>query len=336
LLSFQQQQQHLDPPIVSSFEQRQITANSCSRLHAFGGGGGGFGTFRKIQQHPNNPLFDRVARPGARPEAASTRLHAFGGGTGGGGFDLNSLLNAKTPLKIESKKEPVQQLAKIVTSTVKQATSGFMSGYVLGSIWGFFRGPSLTVASRGIAWGLDFGILSALFSGTTSITEFILAVLPAQKEQEKSTKSAMTRQQKVSLWSVVIRNVILALYFNRNAGIPKTAGLAVLYGGLSYYFIKNKIKSDAQRMSMLGGGGNMPGGQADAMQQLLQMMAMQQQSQTQTTIPKPQPSSSANTPPKASSPKASSSSLFNDKNKSKRENAMDVEFEKVDPEEGDA
>jgi len=287
--------------------------------------------FQQQQHHPNPSLSSLV-----RQTADSSRLCAFGGGGGGfGNFSPN-------PPKIQTKKDVLQRLQMIVTGTLRQFTSGFMSGYVLGSIWGLIRGPSLTVANRGVAWGLDFGILSALFSGTNSVTEFFLALSPKEAETESNDDKTSTnrRQQKAALWSVVIRNMILAIYFGRNGGIVKMAQLSVLYGGLTYFFVGNKIKRDAKQMAMFGGSGNpgmMGGGgqpSADTMQQLFQqMMAMQGQT---TTTPKqtPRPPGPSSTKSKASS---SSSPLFNDKNKSKKDNAVDVEFEKVDTDkDGDA
>lgn len=287
--------------------------------------------FRRQQiLHPPLP-------PLARQDDDSSRLYAFGGG-GFGNVNVNP--------PIENKRDLLRRIQLIVTSTAKQFTSGFMSGYFLGSVWSLIRGPSLTVADRGIACGLDFGILSALFSGTNTVTDFILA-LPTKKDEKKSDSdgNSLNRQQKASLWSVVIRNVILAIYAGRNRGIVNMARLSVLYGGLTYYFVGKKTKRDAERMSMFGGNVNgvMGGGgqpSPDAMQQLLQqMMAMQGQTPPSAKVgtPPSSPEQAASSPGPSSAKSASPSASSRDKKKSIKDNAVDVEFEKADTDEdGDA
>ena len=248
--------------------------------------------------------------------------------------------------------------------------SGCITGYILGSIWGWIRGPSLKVASRGVAWGLDFGVLSALFAGTTSIKDFIMSLISIsttsspEATEENGTNNKDTNKklsnwhQKLSLWSVVIRNMILAVYFARNAGVARMIRSTLIYGGLTYYFVSSSMKRNpSQGMNMFGGGlgGGMNGmgatGQpsADAMQKMmLQLMAMQQQQQQQsqtstawssstsdpTSTSSNSPSTTTSNSSSSSSPTVSSegSPLFNNDNSAgaKKANAMDVEFEPVD------
>lgn len=284
---------------------------------------------RQLIRHP--PLPSLIVN-----HKSSSRLCAFGGG-GFGSFNVNP--------PIKTKKDILQRIQLIAMGTAKQFASGFTNGYVLGLVWDLFRGPSLTVANRSVAWGLDFGVLSALFSCTNSVGELVLAL--ATKRDEKDSDGdgkSLGLRQKVTLWSVVIRNMILAIYFGRSGGLVAIARSSVLYGGLTYFFVGKKIKRDGDRMNVFGGNatGMMGGGQPspEAMQQLLvQLMS--------TKGPMP-PSATMGTPP--SSPKqasqgfaqsssakptsSSSSPLFNEKEKSIKD-AVDVEFEKTVTDEDD-
>ena len=270
------------------------------------------------QQHPHySDVWQRTAATGP----PSSRLQAFGGG--GGGF--GNFNNVKPP--IENWKDIVQRIQELVTASFRQFVSAFFTGYLAGSAWGLIRGPSVTGVNRGLALGLDFGILSAIFSLTTGVTQLILALPSKKKETKKdddSSSSAMNKQQKVSLWSVVIRNMILSLYFTRAKGAAKMAQFACLYGGATYYFVSQKAK----RMSMfqqsgmggmggmpgmggMGGMGGMPGmggmgggaaGQpsAVAMQQILQQIMASQQAASMGTQPASPKNNNQSTSTKAS------------------------------------
>jgi len=287
----------------------------------------------------------------------SSRLGAFGGGGGGGGFGQFGEFKMTPPMPpIETKKDILHRLQLIAVGTVKQIISGFTNGYLLALAWGVVRGPSLAVESRPLAWGLDFGVLSALFSCTNSVAELVLALPTKSKKGGKEGGGGgntlirkQTRQQKVALWSVMVRNMMLALYFGRSGSVVQMARSAALYGGLTYLFVGKKAKRDAARMSMFGGNGSMggPGGigggqpPPDAMKQLIiQMMAAQNGQMPPPGTMGSQPPSSpkqASSPPGASSAKSAPSPLANDKEKSKRDNVVDVDFEKIDADEdGDA
>jgi len=270
----------------------------------------------------------------------------------------------------------IQRLPIIVMDTVKQFVSGFMSGYVMGSIWSLLRrgvgaGAGAAGANRGMVWGLDLGVLSALFSGTNSIREFILTLWntksqssdnssnnnkdgmttkQSDKNSDASSSLLMKRQQKASLWTVVIRNMILAMYFGRNRGIVGMTRWAVFYGGLTYYFVGNKLKRDDMMMMMRGrnGGGGGFGGRmgntsspsAESMQQLMQqIMSLQQQGQQSRTTSQQRPkSTSPGSSASSSSSSSSSTTTQTPSSFSKSKNlddAVDVEFEKVDADTND-
>lgn len=278
----------------------------------------------------------------------SSRLHMFGGPGGGGlgGF------GAPPDPPIETKKDALDRLQSILTGTLKQFASGLMSGYLLGSVWGLIRGPSLSGVDRGFAWGMDFGLISALFSSSNSITQFVLAL---GKPKSRETK------QKVDLWKVVLRNVLLAVYFGRQGTYLKMARSALIYGGLTYYFVSQKDK----RMNMMGGGmggmeqlleqlsksqgggmgAGMPGGtapngsnNAQAMANMAQLLEQLSKSGIQsgmgtTTAPPPRPPTSAqSTSSGSSSSTPKPSSPVNDK---KKQDVVDVEWQKVDSDEDD-
>lgn len=243
----------------------------------------------------------------------------------------------------------VRQSLQIVKETFQKFTTNFVSGYLAGSVWGWLR-P--TGVDRGLIWGLDFGILSAIFSATNSVTQLVVAAWPtkaASGEKDEKNASSAKLQQQASLWSVVVRNMILALYFTRNGGYAKMARFACMYGGMTYYFVSQKAKRMAKMfpngmmgsggmggMNGMGGGmggmsgmGGMGGQQqpsAAAMQQLMQQFAAMQQTQMRTPSQPPSteasggPSSTKNVTPPPSSPKKK-------QQKPKEEDVLDVEWE---------
>lgn len=258
----------------------------------------------------------------------SSRLYAFGGG--GGNNNFNNMFNLTPPNPpIKTKKDVLKRVVQIVSQTLRQFYNGLMTGYIMGTGWGLLRPP--TGVNRGLVWGLDFGILSAIFSGTDKVTQFVLMDL------FKPTKEKEKRQQTASLWSVTLRNMILALYFKRQGGLAVMAKFAALYGGLTYYFVFQKQKRDALRppstttmfggspMGGMGGGMGGMGGQQGApsaamMQQLMQQFMANQQGAMGTPPPtqsssSPPPSSTKSTPPK--------------KREEPKGDIVDVEFEKV-------
>jgi len=283
-----------------------------------------------------------------------SRLHAF---SGGGGFGK---VNVNPPIK--SRADILQRIQSIVTGTVKQFTTGFTRGYLFGSFWGLVRGTDTNI---GVKWACDFGTIAALFSATNSVAQLILA-LPSKDDEddEIKKKNATKRQQTTSLWSAVIRNMIVTLYFARHGGIFKMARFAAMYGGVTYYLMSQKNKRFAARggspgnaammeqmmkqFSQTGGAANMntggaanmnPGGAVN-MEQLLQQLASQRSATSTTGTPPPSSgassSSSSSSSPGSSSTKSppsssSSSPLF------KKDNVVDVEWEQADSgEEGDA
>jgi len=144
-------------------------------------------------------------------------------------------------------------------------------------------------------------------------------------------------QQKVQLWHVVLRNFLLAIYFARNKTIPRMIRSAVMYGGLTYYFVSKKNKRDDMRMEMFQGmdvNGQSP--QQATLQELLRRMSQQQNFSGGAGVGGASWSSSASssTTNWASSSSSESSSTSSPSKKSKPspkddKNVVDVEFEKV-------
>lgn len=262
----------------------------------------------------------RRLRHGRRPSLfslpwpcdSSPRLRAFGGG-GIGSFGSFGATN--TPIK--TRKEFLRRMCPILTGALRQFASGFANGYLLGAAWSVLRGPSLNVESRAMAWGWDFGVLPTLFSCTQGLTELALALPVKGKEGDEGSGgdgNSLSHAQQVVLWSVVLRNMLLAIYFGRRAGAPKMAYSAALYGGLSHLFVRKKLERDAVTGAMSTGnvnGAERGGGQPSAkvMAQALARAMRANGAEPSTTVERTR--------------------LF-------RDNAVDVEFERVVEDDGDS
>jgi len=285
---------------------------------------------------------------------AVSQLYAFGGSGNFGGRNPPTLL-------FQSPRDIWQQLGWIVWNTVQQFTSGFTSGYIVGSIWTLLRGPATTMMNRALCWGLDYGVLLALWAASNRVTEFLLAFWAFRrrnnnnqnnntndKNQESSTLSRK-QKQRVLLWGVVMRNVLLALYFNRKVGgMAHMTKVSLLYGGLTYFFVRlqqRKLTNAPYANNVMFGRNGMGGGtnvapSADVMQEILQRM-MEQQGRRGPPRPPPTSQSTTTKPKQPVTPSATTSSSTarggeeKDATKSIRENAVDVEFEKVE-DDGDA
>mmetsp|Transcript_13693 Transcript_13693/g.18342 ORF Transcript_13693/g.18342 Transcript_13693/m.18342 type:complete len:294 (+) Transcript_13693:116-997(+) len=190
-------------------------------------------------------------------------LHSFNNFNTGGPF-VNMNNNNEQPSTVMAK---IQLLG---TTVVRQFVTGYMGGYAMGIFWGILRGsPNL---DRPMLWGMDFGFLQSIFSGSNIISQSFFS-------DKKEPKTVM-------LWSTVVRNTILAVYFGRTGGLAKMIRSAVIYGGLTYYFVSKKNKRDSdpnnpavlfQNMMMNNQNGFSSSGQAVNMQELLQQLAKQQQ-----------------------------------------------------------
>jgi hypothetical protein len=275
----------------------------------------------------------------------TTRLSAFGAG-GGGGNPFGQFAAPIQPIK--SKADAVLRMVQIVKDTFRQFIKGFTNGFLLALIWNVLRGPSLVVENRGLAWGLDFAVLSTVFSLSNSVKDFVLA-LPSKQDGDKTKKvetdKGLDREQKASLWTVVVRNMLFPIYFGRGGSFINIARTCALYGLLTYLFVRPKIVRDGQQMNSMfagnvngfgGGMGGMngPGGQAspDAMAQML----MQMMAQSNSNFPTPPSGAAQSSTPQASGRAQSSSKGFSSpqakkkKNRDKKENVLDVEFEMIE------
>ena len=299
------------------------------------------------------PLFNNKKRwhrsTGSRQ---TTHLNAFGAG-GGGGNPFGQFAAPIQPIK--SKADAVLRMVQIVKDTFRQFIKGFTNGYLLALIWNVLRGPSLVVENRGLAWGLDFAVLSTLFSLSNSVKDFVLA-LPSKRDGDKTKEGqdgsersgkGLTREQKASLWTVVVRNMIFPIYFGRGGSFINIdiARSCAVYGLLTYLFVRPKIVRDGQQMNSMfagnangfgGGMGGMngPGGQAspDAMAQML----MQMMAQSNSNFPTPPSGAAQSSTTQASGGAQSSSKGFSSpqakkkKNRDKKENVLDAEYEMIE------
>jgi len=316
------------------------------------------------QRHQRPPVSSSSPKsPGSHVSeqslSRSSSLYVFNnnnnGGSDGEWMFGQRLNNNPTQIKINSKRDILVRLQIILTSTIRQFVSAWMTGYMIGSLWSVLRGPSsytlLTGISRGMIWGMDFGILSAIFSGTDAMTNFLLDLSTFFKSKngknnDQGSSSSFTPQQPQEsqpptqmalLWSSVTRNILLAIYFGRHGGIVKMARSAILYGSLTYFFVSKKIQRDAVTMQQQWPSQDgtfsrqqqqQQQQQQAALQELLRRFASQQQQTGGSTT-----TSNRNN--------ASSSSGFGtinqgtnknstSKTSSVPDNVMDVEFEKVD------
>ena len=153
-----------------------------------------------------------------------------GNGLGGGG-------------RAQKWKEVLQRLKLVAVVITNQFTSGYLTGYVFSVIWGVLRGR----ATQRALWGFEFGAISAIFGGWTV----------AAKE--------LFNAEEDSVWSVTIRNIALSFYFGRNLGWFAMLRNAAIYGGLTYYFVSQKVQRDLARGPMS------PAPMAELMQQLMDM-----------------------------------------------------------------
>jgi hypothetical protein len=214
-----------------------------------------------------------------------------------------------------------------------------------------------------MVWGMDFGIVSAIFSGTDMATKFVLELITflssgdrakqQQQQQQPQTSTTVKQQQQTAwLWSVVLRNVLLAVYFGRHGGAIKMARSSVLYGALTYYFVSQKQKRDTDAMAAMMFSnrtvcrGNHPSpvsssssSSAALLQELLSYQFAKRSSGTMATPSPTGSTSTTNNLPfvgrSASSGYQSTSSTTattkkNTNSSSPPENVLDVEFEKVD------
>lgn len=249
-------------------------------------------------------------------QSSSTSLYAF---------NMNNNNNNPFNMKpnygpIKDWKDGLGRIQMLIAATIKQFSSGFMTGYFMGAFWSLISPPA-TLINRGIVWGLDFGFLAAMFNGSNMIVDLFC--------------NQIKDQNKVQLWNVVLRNIMLAVYFARSSGIVKMMRSAVMYGGLTYYFVSQKNKRDVTRMDMFQGmnmNGQSP--QQATMQELLSRLQQQQQNNaaTATSPSSSSPSTSASSSTSSSPSSASSTSSKAPKKTSSpidNKNVMDVEFEKI-------
>lgn len=237
----------------------------------------------------------------------STSLHMFDSMNQGGGLTRGE--------KAKNWKEVLERIKMVIVVTASQFSSGYITGYVLSVIWGFLRGRPTESA----LWGLEFGALPAIFVGC------------------KTAARLLFNAKDNSVWNVTVRNIILSLYFGRNRGWLHMLRNAVVYGSATYYFVSKKMTRD---MSMGSGVGGPP---SAAMVELLKQMAVNQNGFAGSTggvVGGPQPVNMAELlqrmnqttggsaiPPPSSATKDSSSPTKLDK----ESNALDVEWEVVDP-----
>ena len=246
-----------------------------------------------------------------------------------------------------SQRDVVRRLSHLVTTTLRQFSSAWMTGYLAGSLWDLIRGgggglPGTTM-SRGMVWGVEFGIVSAIFSGTETLTQFLRDLVTTGRSHKnhpdapQQQQQQQTQQQSTWLWSTVLRNILLAVYFGRHGGYLAMARSSLLYGGLTYFFVSRKIQRDAllrqQRPPMRNvSSSSSSAAAAAALQELFHQMSAARSSATPggTTV-SGRPSPFVSTTP--SNPVNNNNNNNNNNNRSTTpttpDNVVDVEFEKV-------
>jgi hypothetical protein len=288
------------------------------------------------QNHPLDPWHGHHVRRRGYPLPA---VPLSGGGKGGGDGDTTRT----------SQRDVVRRLSHLIMTTIRQFSSAWMTGYLAGSLWDLIRGGGgLPGTSRGMVWGMEFGIVSAIFSGTETLTQFLRDLgttggshknhpdAPQQQQQQQ-------QQQTIWLWSTVLRNILLAVYFGRHGGYLAMARSSLLYGGLTYYFVSRKIQRNAllrqqrPRMRNVSSSSTSSAAAAVALQELFHQMSVARSSTTPggTTV-SGRPSSFVSTTvfPFPSPFHTPSNPVVNNNNNSNMtpttpDNVVDVEFEKV-------
>jgi hypothetical protein len=246
-----------------------------------------------------------------------------------------------------SQRDVVRRLSHLIMTTIRQFSSAWMTGYLAGSLWDLIRGGGgLPGTSRGMVWGMEFGIVSAIFSGTEALTQFLRDLVTTggshknQPDAPQQQQQQQTQQQSTWLWSTVLRNILLAVYFGRHGGFLAMARSSLLYGGLTYFFVSRKIQRDALLRLHRSPTGNVSSSSSSAaaavaLQELFHQMSVARSSTLSggTTVSgRPSPFVSTTVSP---FPFHTPSNPVNNNNNNRSttpttpDNVVDVEFEKV-------
>ena len=129
------------------------------------------------------------------------------------------------------------QLGMIVQLTGKKFVTGYGLGYTMSYVW------KIISCGRGGTqpwlWALDCGSISAIFTASAAATQLLVRTPPTNVSYNTEKRFLA-----VSLWSIVIRNGLLAAYFERANGFRSVKLLrsVLIYTGLTYIFVSRKFQ----------------------------------------------------------------------------------------------
>ena len=115
---------------------------------------------------------------------------------------------------------------KVLKATITQGATGYISGYLISYIYGFFQG--YVDQARCGRWGMMFAPISVIYGGCDAVA---LEFFGATAE---------------NLWNAVIKSVLAGLFFGRAGGLSSMLRNAALYGGMTYYMTKSKVERETQ------------------------------------------------------------------------------------------
>lgn len=136
------------------------------------------------------------------------------------------------------------QLGMIVQLTGKKFVTGYGLGYTMSFVW------KIISCGRGGTqpwlWALDCGSISAIFTASAAATQLLVRTPPTNVSYNTEKRFLA-----VSLWSIVIRNGLLAAYFERANGFRSVKLLrsVLIYTGLTYIFVSRKFQRTGMSMN---------------------------------------------------------------------------------------
>ena len=120
----------------------------------------------------------------------------------------------------------VVKVWKVLKATITQGATGYISGYLISYIYGFFQG--YVDQARCGRWGMMFAPISVIYGGCDAVA---LEFFGASAE---------------NLWNAVMKSILAGLFFGRAGGLSSMLRNAALYGGMTYYMTKSKLERDSQ------------------------------------------------------------------------------------------
>eukprot|EP00548_Thalassiothrix_antarctica_P008984 CAMPEP_0194134638 /NCGR_PEP_ID=MMETSP0152-20130528/4710_1 /TAXON_ID=1049557 /ORGANISM="Thalassiothrix antarctica, Strain L6-D1" /LENGTH=233 /DNA_ID=CAMNT_0038830465 /DNA_START=230 /DNA_END=931 /DNA_ORIENTATION=+ len=184
----------------------------------------------------------------------------------------------------------LKNIAGVLTKSVSKLASGYANGFMVGTVWRILSGGR--GGNDAFAWGLNFGFSSALFEASNGFSQMLL--------RSDNIKDQKKRSFAVKLWISVIRNCIMAVFFNRMKGVTAMLKSAAIYSVLTYFFISRRRDSmgsmnmNGMNMNDFMSGSNMNGSnmnganQQASMLKIMQMIQQQREQEQGGAQPPPQ------------------------------------------------